>query len=137
MCMYCCHMDIPADHLMKTHNAWCVSFTWELWIYMPTGYTTDVIPLICNDDRTLCLYLQGQTLRGTVGTFTAEGATVIPELSWTQVAMRFDAEGTSFVGDTSIRFITLYNCYVISYKPYVHMIINSLLLVQAATLTCT
>ena len=104
---------------------------------MPTGYTTDVIPLICNDDRTLCLYLQGQTLRGTVGTFTAEGATVIPELSWTQVAMRFDAEGTSFVGDTSIRFITLYNCYVISYKPYVHMIINSLLLVQAATLTCT
>ena len=69
------------------------SFTWEMWVYMPTGYTTDFIPLICNYDSTLCMYLQGHTLHATVGEFTASGTTTIPALSWTHVAVRFDAEG--------------------------------------------
>lgn len=64
-----------------------------MWIYMPVGYTNDVIPLICNNDNTLCLYLENQLLHGTVGEHTASSATTIPALSWTNVAMRFDAEG--------------------------------------------
>ena len=64
-----------------------------MWIYMPSGYTNDFIPLICNEEATLCMYLVNNTLQGSVGDVIASGVTTIPALSWTHVAMRFDAEG--------------------------------------------
>ena len=58
-----------------------------------TGYTSDFMPIICNDDRSLCLFVDDSQVGATVGDSSVTVTETVPALSWTHVALRMDAEG--------------------------------------------
>ena len=43
---------------MQTADVSCFSFTISTWVYMAADYPTTPMPIVCNDDATLCLYLK-------------------------------------------------------------------------------
>ena len=85
---------VPVCHtLTKPPASLYNSLTIEAWVYLPLGYPLTKLPIICNMDGSLCMYIENGVLNGRFGAHVTTGSTVIPAWSWTQVVMRYNAEG--------------------------------------------
>ena len=72
----------------------CVfSFTLEAWVKLEAGHTITKMPVICTWDGTMCMYIEDDVLVGEVGDTKAVGVTTILDDTWTQLIMRYNAEG--------------------------------------------
>ncbi|XP_022099461.1 uncharacterized protein LOC110984001 isoform X2 [Acanthaster planci] len=68
------------------------SFTLEAWVHLPSSYPLVTMPVVCTLDRRLCMFIENGYLRGRVGDQIVVGNTVLPNSTWTHLAMRFDAQ---------------------------------------------
>ena len=69
------------------------SFTIEAWVHLEAGYPTTKMPIICTLDGNMCMYISGGVLEGRLGNTKAVGVTTIADNTWTQLIMRYNAEG--------------------------------------------
>lgn len=68
------------------------SFTISVWVQMAADYPMTVMPIVCSDDETLCLYLNNRRIYGNLGKSTVIGSQVIEPEKWHHVVFRFDAQ---------------------------------------------
>ncbi|KAK2566477.1 Cartilage oligomeric matrix protein [Acropora cervicornis] len=68
------------------------SFTISVWVQMAADYPLTVMPIVCSDDETLCLYLNNRRIHGNLGKSTVIGSQVIEPEKWHHVVFRFDAQ---------------------------------------------
>ena len=66
----------------------------EAWVYLEAGHPSTKMPIICNWDGTMCMYIENGVLVGQLGGSKAVGVTPITDNTWTQLIMRYNAEGS-------------------------------------------
>ena len=64
----------------------------EAWIKLPTSYPSTKMPILCTLQSTLCFYVEAGLLKGTYGTTTLSGSSVLAEEYWHHVAYRYDVQ---------------------------------------------
>ncbi|KAK3095292.1 hypothetical protein FSP39_012895, partial [Pinctada imbricata] len=68
------------------------SFTMEAWIYLPTGYPSTKLPILCTNGSDLCLYVEGGNVKCNVMTTTVTGTATITAQTWTHVVVKYNAQ---------------------------------------------
>ena len=65
----------------------------ECWVYLPTGFPSTKLPILCTNGSDLCLYVEGGNLKGKVMTSTLTGTATISAQTWTHVVVKYDNAG--------------------------------------------
>ncbi|XP_021356440.1 uncharacterized protein LOC110452321 isoform X2 [Mizuhopecten yessoensis] len=68
------------------------SFTFESWIYLPSGAPSTKLPILCTMTRELCLFIEGNTFHTQIGSHIVDGTTTITADTWTHIATRYNAQ---------------------------------------------
>ncbi|XP_074619049.1 uncharacterized protein LOC141877908 isoform X1 [Acropora palmata] len=82
------HVLLPSIHSLGLTN----SFTISTWVWMSADYPSDVMPIVCSLDATLCLYLKDRKVHGNLGSFVAEASEIIEPEEWHHLVYRYDAQ---------------------------------------------
>ncbi|XP_033638385.1 uncharacterized protein LOC117299078, partial [Asterias rubens] len=69
-----------------------LSFTLEAWVYLPSGYPSTSMPVLCTLDTTLCMYIENGNLIAKVGSQVAVSSSTVTNSTWKHLAVRFDAQ---------------------------------------------
>ncbi|XP_033751294.1 LOW QUALITY PROTEIN: uncharacterized protein LOC117335429 [Pecten maximus] len=68
------------------------SFTFEAWVYLPSGAPSTKLPILCTLSRELCLFIEGGTFHTQIGSHIVDGTTTITTDTWTHIATRYNAQ---------------------------------------------
>ncbi|XP_078366394.1 uncharacterized protein LOC144650562 [Oculina patagonica] len=82
------HVTLPSIHALGLTD----SFTISVWVFMAADYPMTVMPIVCSDEGTLCLYLNDRRIHGNLGKSSVEGSEIIEPEEWHHLVFRFDAQ---------------------------------------------
>jgi len=82
------HVSLPSIHNLGLTD----SFTISVWVHMAADYPFTVMPIVCSEEGTLCLYLNDRRIHGNLGSSKVEGSEVIEPEEWHHLVFRFDAQ---------------------------------------------
>ncbi|XP_068721591.1 uncharacterized protein [Montipora capricornis] len=68
------------------------SFTISLWVQMAADYPLTIMPIVCSNDETLCLYIHNRRIYANLGKSTVTGGETIEPEEWHHLVFRFDAQ---------------------------------------------